>query len=172
MEKKYLYLLLSVFILLNGPAYFESNIKDAIKSQELYKTKIEKQSLYKMNKKEVEKLIEKQKQHFIENRKLFFKKIKKETIVFSEIQEQIQSMMRNVGGQIIQLNSGIAIETKWYKKYPISLSINVIPEDLDEFFKLLHKNKKYLFIDNIHISKDSRNQMLRLKITIIGYQLK
>ena len=172
MEKQYLYLLLSIFIFLNGVDYFDESIKQSIKSQELYKTKLEKQSLYKAKKSEIELLIQKQNEQFLKNRKLFFKKSKKGTIVFSEIQEQIQTIMKNIGGKITHLNSGIAIEGEGYRKYPISLSLTLIPEDLDDFFKHLHSNKKYLFVDDIHISKDAKEQQLRLKITMIGYQLK
>ena len=172
MAKYYLYLLLSVFIFLNGTEYFHSNIKQTITRQETLKSKLKKQTLYESDKSKIESLIKEQKKLFIKNRELFFKKRKNETIVFSEIQEQIQHVMRNIGGKITQLSSGIAIDTTWYKKYPIALSVNLIPEDLDKFFKKINANKKYFFIDDIHISKDTRAQMLRLKITLIGYQLK
>jgi Tfp pilus assembly protein PilO len=172
MAKYYLYLLLSVFIFLNGIEYFHNTIKQTIIRQETLKSKLKKYALYESDKEKIELLIKEQRKLFAKNRKLFFKKSKNETIIFSEIQEQVQQIMHTIGGKITQLNSGVVVETKWYKKYPIALSIKLIPEDLDEFFKKINDNKKYFFIDDFHISNDTRAQMLRLKITLIGYQLK
>jgi len=172
MAKEYLYLLLSVFIFLNGVEYFEHNIEKVVKKQETIKYKLKKQALYKSNKKEVEKLIGEQKKLFIKNRELFFNKEIKETIVFSELQQNIQSVIKKIGGKPIHLNSGMVIDKKFYRKYPLALTLEVIPEDLENFFQELHHNKKYLFIDSIHISKNHKKQLLRLKITLIGYQLK
>ncbi|CAA6819820.1 MAG: Unknown protein [uncultured Sulfurovum sp.] len=171
MSKYYLYLLLAFFIFLNGVNYFDVEIRKTIKQQELLKYKLQKQALYEANKKEVKLLISNQEKVFVKNRKLFFAKNKKETIIFSELQEQIQKLMKKIGGKVTRLNSGIVVEKEFYKKYPISLNVEVVPEDLDDFFEKIRANNKYLFIDSIHISKDMKKNMLRLNITIIGYQL-
>lgn len=167
-----LYLLLSVFIFMNGTDYLDANIKSAIKSQELLKFKLARQALYEENRVEVNSMTETQKKIFLENRKFFFKKDKKPTIVFSDIQEQLQGIMQRIGGKILQLNSGIVIEEAYYAKYPLSLNIELIPEDLDKFFKYMHENNKYLFVNDIHISKENKKKMLRVSVSIIGYQLK
>ena len=172
MAKYMLYLLLSILIFMNGKEYLDTQIKSSIKSQELLKFKLARQALYEKNRIQVESMTKSQKKIFLENRKLFFKKDIKSTIVFSDIQEQIQEIMRNIGGKIVQLNSGIVIDEKYYSKYPISLNIELIPEDLDKFFKYINENKKYLFINDIHISKDTRKNILRINTNIIGYQLK
>jgi len=80
--------------------------------------------------------------------------------------------MQRIGGKILQLNSGIVIEEAYYSKYPLSLNIELIPEDLDKFFKYMHENNKYLFVNDIHISKENKKKMLRVSVSIIGYQLK
>lgn len=167
-----LYLLLAVFIFMNGTDYLDEHIKSSIKKQELLKFKLARQKLYEENRVEVQSMTEAQKKIFLENRKFFFKKDKKSTIVFSEIQEEIQKIMKPIAGKIIQLNSGIVIEEEYYSKYPLSLTIELIPEDLDKFFKYINENKKYLFMNDIHIAKEHRKKMLRIKISIIGYQLK
>jgi len=172
MAKYYLYLLLSFFIFLNGVEYFNIEIKNSIKKQELLKYKLKKQLLYDAKKEEVQAIVYREQDIISKNKKLFFDKKKKETIVFSEIQEEIQATMKKIGGKITRLNSGIAIDTDFYKKYPIAVNLELIPEDLDDFFKRISKTKRYLFLDMIHISKDVRKNMLRLNFTIIGYQLK
>jgi len=172
MAKYYLYILLSFFIILNGVTFFEKNIKKNILKEEHLKYKLKKQQLFNSHKVDIESILEKQNKIFVENRKLFFKKSRKETIVFSELQESIQLLMKGLGGKILHLNSGMAIDSELYKKYPLSLSLHLIPEDLDNFFENLYKSKKYLFVDSIHINVNSKKEFLNLKITVIGYQLK
>lgn len=172
MAKYYLYLLLSFFIFLNSVDYFDLEIKNSIKKQELLKYKLKKQTLYRAKKEEIQSLVKMQEQIILKNKKLFFNQNKKETIIFSEIQEQIQKVMKKIGGKIVRSNSGMVIETDLYKKYPISINLKLIPEDLDDFFKGIGDTKQYLFIEMIHISKDVRMNMLHLNLTIIGYQIK
>jgi len=171
MEKHYLYLLLGVFIFINGVGYFDEDIKHTVKQEELLKYKLRKQELYDSHIEEIKKILAQQKMAFVKNREPFFAKEKKETIVFSEIQQSIQLIFKNIGGKIIQSNSGVVIKNEFYKKYPITLTLEVIPEDLDDFFKKLYKIKKYLFIDSIHISRNKRMRILSIRITLIGYQL-
>jgi len=59
-----LYLLLSVFIFMNGTDYLDANIKSAIKSQELLKFKLARQALYEENRVEVNSMTETQKKYF------------------------------------------------------------------------------------------------------------
>ena len=171
MEKNYLYLLLGIFIFINGVGYFDEDIKQTIKQEELLKYKLKKQKLYDSHIEEIKRILDKQKIVFLKNREPFFAKNKKETIVFSEIQQHIQSIFKTLGGKITQLNSGVVIKNKFYKKYPITLNFEIIPEDLDDFFKKLYKTKKYLFIDSIHIFRNKRMRLLNIRITLIGYQL-
>lgn len=171
MAQYYLYLLLSIFIFINGVGYFDSEIKDTVKQEELLKYKLKKQKLYDSHIEEIEKILEEQKGKFLKNRELFFDKNKKETIIFSKIQQHIQSIFGNIGGKIIQINSGVVVKNNFYNKYPISLNFDIIPEDLDIFLKELHKIKKYLFIDSIHLYRDKRKRVLNVKITLIGFQL-
>jgi hypothetical protein len=171
MANYYLYLLIAVFIFINGATYFDNEIKITVKKQELLKQKIKKQKLYDSNIKEIKITLEKQKDIFINNRKPFFKKEKKETIIFSEIQQSIQNIFKSIGGKITQLNSGAVIKNKFYKKYNIALNFEIIPEDLEIFFKNLYKTEKYLFIDSIHLYRDKREKMIRVRISLIGYQL-
>lgn len=171
MEKKYLYLLLGVFIFINGVGYFDEDIKHIVKQEELLKYKLKKQKLYDSNTEKIEKILAQQKIAFIKNRKPFFTKEKKGTIIFSEIQQNIQSIFNSLGGKITQLNSGVVIKNEFYRKYPITLNLEVIPEDLKDFFEQLYKMEKYLFIDSIHISRNKRMRILTIRITLIGYQL-
>lgn len=172
MARYYLYMLLAIFILINGVDYFDSNIKHGIKQEELFKYKLKKQKLYDSHIDDIKKILEEQKIKFIENRKLFFDKDKKGTIIFSDIQNNIQSIFKDIGGKITQLNSGAIIKNDFYIKYPISLTFDIIPEDLNVFFKKLYLIKKYLFIDSIHIYGNKRKKVLNIKITLIGFQLK
>jgi hypothetical protein len=172
MTKYYLYFLLGVFIYINGVGYFNNKIRYDIRQKELLNYKLRKQKLYSSHIEDIKKILSKQKVLFEENKRFFFEKEKKETIVFSEIQQNTQNIFRGIGGKIKQLNSGVLIENQFYKKYPITLSFDIIPEDLDKFLKRLYKNKKYLFIDSIHIVANKRDNILNVKITLIGYQLK
>jgi len=172
MAKYYLYILLSLFIFINGVEYLEKEVKQEIKTESLLKYKLKKQELYASHINEVESILNTQEQIFINSKELFFKKNKKETIVFSEIQKYVQIVAKEVDAKIQQLNSGIVVDNKLYRKYPINLNLTLIPEDLDKFFKKLYKSKKYLFVDSIQISTNKRNGSLRLKITLIGYQIK
>jgi hypothetical protein len=171
MVNSYLYLLLAIFIFLNGSAYFDNKIKDIVKNEELLKKKIKKQQLYDSHIKEIELILIQQKEVFAKNREYFFNKQKKETIIFSEIQQSIQSIFTNLAGKITQLNSGVVIKNRFYKKYPMTLIFEVIPEDLEDFFRKLYKTKKYLFIDSLHLYRDKRAKVIRVRISLIGYQL-
>jgi hypothetical protein len=171
MVNYYLYLLLAIFIFINGATYFDDKIKLIVKSEELLKYKIKKQELYDSNIKEIKLILDKQKEIFIKNREPFFSKKKKETIVFSEIQQSIQSIFNTLGGKITQLNSGVVLKNKFYNKYPITLTFEIIPEDLETFFSSLYKTKKYLFIDSLHLYRDKRAKVIRVRITLIGYQI-
>ena len=172
MAKYYLYLLFSIFILLNGIEFFEKELTQSIKKNNLLFYKLEKQKLYSTRSKEVKEILNKQKSIFLNNSKFFFKKEKKETIIFSEIQSYLQSIAKSIDAKITQLQSGSVIDLKMYRKYPISLDLRLIPEDLDVFLKKLHQNKKYLFIDSLYIVAIKRENVLRVKVTLIGYQLK
>ena len=171
MAKYYLYLLIAIFIFVNGTAYFNNEIKSTVKTEELLKQKIKKQKLYDSHIKEIKRILIKQKKAFLKNREPFFSKKKKETIVFSEIQQSIQAIFTNLGGKITQLNSGVVIKNKRYKKYPISLTLEIIPEDIELFFTRLYKTEKYLFIDSLHLYRDKRANIIRVHISLIGYQL-
>ena len=59
-----------------------------------------------------------------------------------------------------------------YRIYPISLDLKLIPEDLDIFLKKLYQGKKYLFIDSIYVIRIQSERVLRVQITLVGYQLK
>jgi len=171
MSNSYLYLLMAIFIFMNGSTYFDDEIKNIVKNEELLKQKIKKQKLYDSHIKEIELILIQQKEVFVKNRESFFSKKKKETIVFSEIQQSIQSIFTNLAGKITQLNSGVVIKNKLYKKYPTTLTLEIIPEDLEDFFRKLYKTKKYLFIDSLHLYRDTKAKMLRVRISLIGYQL-
>jgi len=172
MAKYYLYTLFSVFILLNGVDFFEKSLKSTIKKQALLEYKIEKQKLYEGNKEEVEEILLEQKKVFMKNSKLFFTKEKKETIVFSEIQSYIQLIAKSVDARIIQLQSGSVVETKMYRKYPISVNLKLIPEDINLFLRMLYEGDKYLFIDSVYVVAIPRERVLRIQITLAGYQIK
>jgi len=171
MVNYYLYLLMAIFIFINGVTYFDSEIKSVIKNEELLKQKIKKQKLYDSNIKEIKIILAKQKEVFVKNREPFFDKKKKETIVFSEIQQSIQTIFNNLGGKITQLNSGSVIKNEFYKKYNIALTFDIIPEDLEKFLTKLYKIEKYLFIDSLHLFRDKRAKTIRVRISLIGYQL-
>ena len=171
MAKYYLYLLLGFFIFINGVGYFNGKIKDTLRQKELIRYKLKKQKLYNSNISKIEEILSNQQKIFLKNRELFFEKDKKETIVFSEMQQSIQTIFKDIGGKITQINTGIVIKNEFYKKYPIRLTFDIIPEDLDIFLKRLYKSKKYLFIDSIHIFANKRKNILNIKMTLIGYQL-
>ncbi len=172
MAKYFLYILLSLFIFINGIGYFEEEIDKIVKKRSLLEYKLKKQKLYALHIDKVKELLNIQEKGLLKNRVYFFDKNKKETIIFSEIQNYIQRISKEVNAKIILLNSGIVIEKKLYKKYPIMLNLTLIPEDLDNFFKQLYKSEKYLFVDSIQISTNPRDRALFLKITLIGYQIK
>ena len=172
MAKYYLYILLALFLLLNGVTYFEEELKRTLKYGMTLNYKLKKQTLYSSHTEEVKEILTKQKVILGKNSNLFFKKNKKGTIVFSEIQSYIQSTAKLVNGKIIQLQSGTIIDLELYRKYPISLNLKLIPEDLDRFFKKLYSSKKYFFIDSLYVVANKRERILLLKITLSGYQLK
>ncbi len=172
MAKYYLYILLSFFIFINGIGYFKEEIVKIVKKRSLLEYKLKKQKLYALHIDEVKELLNIQEKSLLKNRIYFFDKNKKETIIFSEIQNFIQGISKKVNAKIQLLNSGVVIEDKLYRKYPIMLNLTLIPEDLDDFFKQLYKSEKYLFIDSLQISTNSRDRVLYLKITLIGYQIK
>jgi hypothetical protein len=162
---------MALFIFMNASSYFDTEIKTAIKKQDLLKYKLRKQQLYDANVEEIKSILVKQKRILIKNREPFFINKKKETIVFSEIQQSVQGLFKDIGGKINQLNSGVVIKNKFYKKYPITVNFELIPEDLAKFFTKLYKTKKYLFIDSLHLYRDKRAKMISVRITLIGYQL-
>ena len=172
MAKYFLYLLVSFFIFINGIEYFKDEIDKTVKKRAILEYKLKKQKLYASHIDEVKSILSRQEKIFEKNRVRFFEKNKKETIIFSEIQSYIQSISKKVNAKIQLLNSGIVVDNKLYKKYPIMLNLKLIPEDLDDFFKQLYKSKKYLFIDSIQISTNQRERRLYLKITLMGYQIK
>jgi len=172
MAKYYLYLLFAVFIFINGIGYFEEELKVEMKKQTLLHIKLDKQKLYYLHSKEIDSILTQQNQTIAKNSKLFFEKNKKETIVFSEIQSYVQSIAKSINGKINQLHSGTVMKTPMYIKYPISLDIELIPEDLDKFLKKLYSSKRYLFIDSIFVVANQREKILLLKITLLGYQLR
>jgi len=171
MANYYFYLLMAIFIFINGTTYFDDEIKTIVKSEELLKQKIKKQKLYDSHIKEIKLILNKQKESFSKNREPFFTKEKKETIVFSEIQQSIQSIFNGLGGKITQLNSGVILKNKFYNKYPMTLNFEIIPEDLESFFSKLYEQKKYLFIDSLHFYRDTKLKMIRVRITLVGYQI-
>ena len=172
MAKYYLYILFSIFILLNAVSFFEQELKHTLTRHASLMYKLEKQKLYATQKKEVEKILLYQKNIFLKNVKYFFTKEKKETIVFSEIQTYIQSIVKSIDAKVNLLQSASVIESKMYRTYPISLDLKLIPEDLDIFLKKLYQGKKYLFIDSIYVIRIQRERVLRVQITLSGYQLK
>jgi hypothetical protein len=172
MAKYYLYVLFSIFILLNGVSFFEKELKHTLMRNTSLLYKLEKQKLYATQKKEVEEILESQKNIFIKNIKYFFSKDKKETIVFSEIQSYLQSVTKSIDAKVSLLQSATVIDSKLYRTYPISLDLRLIPEDLNIFLKKLYQGKKYLFIESIYVVRIQRERVLRVQITLSGYQLK
>ena len=172
MAKYYLYILFSIFILLNGVNFFEQKLKNALTRNASLLYKLEKQKLYATQKKEVEKIVLHQKKIFLKNRKYFFSKEKKETIIFSEIQTYIQSVAKSIDAKVNLIQSASVVDSKMYRTYPISLNLKLIPEDLDIFLKKLYQGKKYLFINSIYVIRIQRERILRVQITLSGYQLK
>jgi len=171
MAKYYLYFLFSIFIFINIVGNLEKNIIEVVKKEENIKYRLKKQKLYASNIKLIEKMLEKQKSLLDRNKKPFFLKKTKETIVFSEIEQNIQNVFKKLGGKITQLNSGVVIKNKFYKKYPINLTLFLIPEDLHVFLKKLYLNDKYIFIDAISIYRDRKKKMIEVRVRLIGYQL-
>jgi len=172
MAKYYLYILFSIFILLNGVSFFKQELKHTLTRNSSLLYKLEKQKLYATQKKEVEEIVLHQKNIFFKNREYFFSKEKKETIVFSEIQTYIQSIAKSINAKVNLLQSASVVDLERYRIYPISLDLKLIPEDLDIFFKKLYQGKKYLFIDSIYVIRIQRERILRVQITLSGYQLK
>ena len=172
MAKYFLYLLLSFFILLNGLAYFEDEVKHILKKDRLLTYKLAKKKLYEEHSEEVLSILEGQKKILSKNKTLFFDKNKKETIVYSKIQTLLQGIAQKIDAKIIKLDTGIAINKKYYKKYLISLKIELIPEDMNKFFKLLSLSEHYYLIDSLYIARLSRKGRLLLQLTLVGYQLK
>ena len=172
MAKYYLYVLFSIFILLNGVNFFEKELKHTLTRHTSLLYKLEKQKLYATQKKEVEEILENQKNVFIKNMKYFFSKEKKETIVFSEIQSYLQSVAKSIDAKVSLLQTASVIDSKLYRTYPVSLDLRLIPEDLDAFLKKIYKGKHYLFIESLYIVRIQRERVLRVQITLLGYQLK
>ena len=172
MAKYYLYLLVSFFLFINGIDYFEGKIDKTVKKKSLLEYKLKKQKLYASHIDEVKSILTMQEKILSKNSVWFFEKNKKETIIFSEIQNYIQGISKKVNAKIRLLNSGVVVDSELYRKYPIMLNLTLIPEDLDRFFKQLYKSKKYLFIDSLQISTSPREEALYLKITLMGYQIK
>ncbi len=172
MAKYFLYLLLSFFILLNGLAYFEDEVKHILKQDRLLMHKLAKKKLYEEHSEEVLSILKSQKKILSDNKILFFDKNKKETIVYSKIQTLLQGIARKIDAKIIKLDTGTVISKKHYKKYLISLKIELIPEDMNRFFKYLSSSEHYYLIDSLYIARLSRKGRLLLQLTLVGYQLK
>jgi len=172
MAKYYLYVLVSLFILLNVVDYIQKELKQTIKQHTLLEYKIAKQKLYSSHTQEVKNILNEQKKILEQNEKFFFKKDKKETLIFSEIQKYLQSISKSIDGEITKLQSGSVIDFKEYKRYPITLDVRLIPEDLNIFLKNIYSWNKYLYIDSIFIYTLQIENRLRVKITLVGYQLK
>ena len=172
MAKDYLYLLVAIFILINVVPFLEEEIYQDMKDQNLVKHKISKQNLYSSHTDEVLLILKEQDKVMSTNAKFFFDKKKKQTLVYTDIQNFLQSTVKKSYGKIVKLDTGIVIEKEDYKKYLISLNLKVIPEDLDVFFKNLLQSKYYLLIDSLYISRLPREKSLMVQLTLIGYQLK
>ena len=172
MAKYFLYLLLSFFILLNGLTYFKDEIKHILKKDRLLTYKLAKKKLYEEHSEEVLSILESQKDVLIKNKTLFFNKSKKETIVYSKIQTFLQEITDKVDAKIIKLDTGTVISKKYYKKYLISLKIELIPEDINRFFKLLSLSEHYYLVDSVYLARLPQKGSLLLQLTLIGYQLK
>lgn len=172
MAKDYLYFLVAIFILINVLPYFEKEIYQNIKDQNLVEHKISKQNLYSSHTDEVRLILKEQEKVVSHNAKFFFDKKKKQTLIYTDIQNFLQSTVKKSYGRIVKLDTGVVIEKEDYKKYLISLNLKLIPEDLDLFFKNLLQSKYYLLIDSLYISRLPREQSLMVQLTLIGYQLK
>lgn len=172
MAKYYLYTLLAIYIFLNGVSYFEKELEKSLKKRTLLMYKLEKQKLFMTHKKEVNNILDIQKSIFSKNSEYFFEKLTKETIVFSEIQSFIQKVSKSIDGRIVRLQSGVVRDLASYRKYPISLDMQVIPEDINRFFQELYKNKKYLHIKSLYLVPVPRERAVLIKVTLIGYQIK
>jgi hypothetical protein len=172
MTKDYLYFLIAIFILINVLPYFESEIYQSIKNQHLLEHKISKQDLYSSHTDEVRSILKEQESVVVKNAKFFFDKKQKQTIIYTDIQNFLQSTVKKSYGTIVKLDTGVVIDKEDYKKYLVSLNVKLIPEDLNLFFKNLLTSKYYLFIDSLYISRLPREQSLMLQLTLLGYQLK
>ena len=172
MAKYLLYLLLSFFILINGLTYFEDEVKNILKKDRLLIHKLAKKKLYEEHSEDVLHILEKHKKTLLENKKLFFNKNKKETIVYSQIQTLLQGIAKKIDAKIVKLDTGTVINKKDYKKYLISLRIELIPEDMNKFFKYLSKSEHYYLVDSLYLARLPRKRVLLLQLTLIGYQLK
>ena len=172
MAKYFLYLLLSFFIFINGLAYFEYEIKHILKQDRVILHKLAKKKLYEGKSQEVLTLLEEQKKIFSTNKMLFFTKDQKETIIYSQIQTLLQGIARKIDAKIVNLNTGVVVNKEHYKKYLISLKLELIPEEIDSFFKQLSEAKHYYLIDSLYLARLPRKGTLLLQLTLIGYQLK
>ena len=172
MAKYFLYLLLSFFILINGLAYFEEEVKHILKKDRLLRHKLVKKKLYEKNSETVLSILEGQEKILFDNKTLFFDKNQKETIIYSKIQTLLQGIARKIDAKIIKLDTGTVINKKHYKKYLISLKIELIPEDMNRFFKQLSLSEHYYLIDSLYVARLPRKEKLLLQLTLVGYQLK
>jgi len=172
MAKYFLYLLLSFFILINGLNYFEDEIKNIIKKDRLLKYKLAKKKLYEEHTSEVLSILNSQKKILSDNKKVFFDKDKKETMIYSKIQSFLQTIADKIDAKIIKLDTGTVIDKKDYRKYLISLKVELIPEEISDFFKELSLSKEYYMIDSLYIARLPRKGKLMLQLTLVGYQLK
>lgn len=172
MAKYFLYLLLSFFILFNGLNYFENEIKDILKKDRLLIYKLAKKELYEEHSEEVLSILDSQNKILVNNKKVFFDKNKKETMIYSKIQSFLQGITDKIDAKIIKLDTGTVINKKDYRKYLISLRVELIPEDISNFFKELSLSNEYYMIDSLYITRLPRKRELMLQLTLVGYQLK
>ncbi len=172
MAKYLLYLLLAIFILINGLSYLKSEILYTLKLEKLIQYKIKKRELYESKGKEILSLLKTNEEILKKNQMLFFDKKEKDTIIYSKIQALLQEISKKSSAKIIKVDTGVVVDKINYKKYTISLRIEIVPEYIDIFFKELYKQKYYFSVDSIYITRLARKQTLLLQLALVGYQLK
>jgi hypothetical protein len=172
MAKYYLYFLFSIFLFLNVVDGLSSQLKESLSNYSHIRYKQKKENLYNANKEGVLLLIKNQAKELSNNKIFFFPSNEKETLIFSKLQRNLQSMAREIQAKITHINSATVEEHPYYRKYPISIEIKCIPEDLERLLKKIAESKEYLFIDSLYVVTVPRIRGLNVKMTLIGYQIK
>jgi len=170
MAKYFLFILIAFFLFINVLNPLKKELRQTLKKQQLLYYKLEKQKFFLSHKKLINEILLSQGDTLSKNTNMFFDKKDKPTLVFSKMQSYIQSIVKD--SKISQLHVGELMEKEEYYKYPILLDLRIIPEDLNDFFKNLFNSKQYFSIDSLNIVSLRRESVLRLEITLIGYQLK